>query len=841
MRTISKTVNLTDKLSILVMFAVLSALIVLGVYFDTFLKESYLESTKKRMLHGYQRLAYNLDNIESELMEGIAFIKTDEGMLASIDLVNNYQDKDDYNAVLLDEEKQHIASQLLDRVKLSFNDDIMLYDRNGELIASVTKEPRGYLLQFVSYEGGEPLLYSRYENEAFYRRSRYAPHARVPFKHTAYYTDAELLHGSKITYHAPGKMLIIKSHDTIFEEKTGRPLAHIELSQILDKAYFKTLSLDLDLQISCTSKQRHWDKAPPPLESTGTQRLSIEQTDDAYIGTAYIPTLNGPVYFLASLNKSMLKRVLDANRWQFLGLLALTALVIVLPMRYLLHRGLERPLGALMGQISKIEHRDYSTSRVVKTGDELEAISSNINHLALTVQERETSLQQSQSRLEYLSNHDALTELPNRRYFLQGLRHALALAERNGSQLAVLFLDLDQFKVINDTLGHDVGDELLREVSKRLLRHMRSADTLARIGGDEFNILVENIAGVVEIETFVQKLLEVFDASFSCGGYEISTAASVGIALYPADGTDSVTLIKHADLAMYKAKETRRNSYRFFSQELSARLKERAEKIRALESALEGFTEFALFYQPKVSAASGKIVGVEALIRWKSLLYGFLRPDQFITLAEETNLIIPIGQWVLQQACRDFVMLLEEGYALEHLSINISGVQLLHSDVAATLEETIETTGIRPDQLELEITESYLATDAEEALQTMQRLREMGVSLAIDDFGTGYSSLSYLQHLPVTRIKIDKTFVGGLPYSQENRAIVNAVLALAKSFGLSVTAEGVESEEQFVFLKEAKCDEIQGYFCAMPMALNDFKAFYRETDAKGEHNCPPQT
>jgi EAL domain-containing protein (putative c-di-GMP-specific phosphodiesterase class I) len=286
-----------------------------------------------------------------------------------------------------------------------------------------------------------------------------------------------------------------------------------------------------------------------------------------------------------------------------------------------------------------------------------------------------------------------------------------------------------------------------------------------------------------------------------------------------------MTLIKNADLAMYKSKEKGRNRHTFFSKKLSDFLEERTRQTRALISAVEKNDEFTLLYQPKVSLHNGRTTAVEALIRWHSPELGFVPTEHFIALAEETRLIIPVGEWVLKQACSDFVRLLEEGCDLEHISINVSSIQLMHSDMTASLKRVIAATGIAANQIELEITESYIATNTQKVMQTLHDIRAMGINLAIDDFGTGYSSMSYLQKLPVTRLKIDKSFTDGLPDSSEHVAITKAIIALAKTFDLEITAEGVETAQQVALLKQEQCDEVQGYFYSKPLSIDALKAF----------------
>lgn len=819
--------NLSSKLSFLVIFGVFVSVGVLGFYFDGFLKETYLESTNKRMQHGFKRLSSDMTQVIKELKEGVSFVKSEEAILASIELINNYQDKEDYNAVLLDEEKKIIAQELLNKVKLSLNHEIALYDHNEELIAFVIERPEGYHLNFISYDKGRLLLYSKYEEDDCYEPNADHSYLKGYFKHQSYYSP-DVADKGTVTYHLHAEHIAVRSHMSIFEERTEAILGHIEMSHLFTNAYFETLSNDLGLNISTSTGEGHAAYAHLLTEADMVKRLEIVQTETEYLAAAKLETRDGWFYYIVMLDKELLLKTLRQNRQQLLIIMSVVTLIVLLLLRFLFRKGLAAPLEHLMSQVSKIENYDYSPSELVRTGDELEMISRNVNQLSTTIQERERALTESQQELEYLSNHDSLTDLPNRRFFMLRLDHAIKQAKRHRNKLAVMFLDLDEFKHVNDTLGHDVGDRLLVEVSERLSRTVRASDTLARIGGDEFNILIEDIATVRDIEVVVEKILADFKIPFVCNDHEISTTASIGIALYPDDGTDTLTLIKHADLAMYQSKSEGRNNYSFFSSHLAEYIEERTTYINAMKASLNAScSEFHLLYQPKVSLHTGKISGMEALARWHSITLGFVRPDKFITMAEETNMIIPLGEWIMEQAFRDFMTLQREGCYLEKVSVNVSSVQLLNSDMVRTVKRAIQHTGIKPQQVELEITESYIASHEEKVLETLQEFRKMKVDLAIDDFGTGYSSMSYLQKLPVTRLKIDKSFVDELPGSDESIAIARAIIALAKTFNLAITAEGVEKENQLDFLGIAGCDEVQGYFYAKPLTLEAFEEYYQ--------------
>lgn len=777
--------NLASRLSLLVALAVLLVLLVVGGYFDKFLRQTFLDATAERMLHAYQRLGSNLSQIEYELDYGTNFAQTDERLIASTELINRYEDPDNYNTFLIDEEKKSLAQELLSRVKLSFNNDIALYGQNDELIAFASRLGNSYQLGYVTRAGGVLRIKVRSESQAEYTNGQLPANSNITLTHQMLYSPEQARHGHVITYHRTSGALVVKAHQTVFDQTSGHQIAHLELSRLLDTAYFKRLSEDLDLNVTLLFD-------PPDVASwTNLKKLGVlddlrpQAVASQYLSVAQLPVIEGVAYFQVALDKSLHTHQVNTNRLRFLLLQVLLATGVLLLMRQFIRRTLTQPLGSLMDQIRSIERGDYLMMPPVATGDELEAISSSINTLATAVQEREKSLERARKEQEFLSNHDALTGLPNRRFFAQRLEHALDLSRRQHAELAVFFLDLDQFKLVNDTLGHHVGDELLVQVAQRLQAHVRATDTLARIGGDEFNVLIEQVRDVTEVEIIVSKYLELFRDPFMCAGEPLQATVSIGIAMYPRDGADSVSLLKHADLAVYKSKESGRDAYSFYSLDLSQRARRRAELIHALNQAIQAGDQFALVYQPKVSAQTGTVVSVEALIRWNSPQYGLVSPAQFVPLAEETGQILEIGAWVINQATHDLAYLLAQGVQLNHMSVNVSNVQLRGQQLSDTVREALERHRLQPQLLELEITESYIARDARQAIAALEGFRAMGLQLAIDDFGTGYSSMSYLHKLPFTRIKIDKSFIDGLPSNNDNVSITRAILALAKNFGLA--------------------------------------------------------
>ncbi len=432
-----------------------------------------------------------------------------------------------------------------------------------------------------------------------------------------------------------------------------------------------------------------------------------------------------------------------------------------------------------------------------------------------------SAIKQSQEQLNHLAHHDPLTDLPNRLLFSARLSHAIEHARRSQTHVAVLYLDLDRFKNVNDTLGHPVGDQLLQMVAWRMREHLRECDTVARLGGDEFVVTLDRVEDASEVTAVAQKLLDVFDEPFVVADNELHLGASIGIAMFPEDGNDMATLLKNADAAMYLSKEEGRNTFRFYTTELSASAEERFHLEVGLRHALDR-GEFCVFYQPLVDMSSGSIVAAEALLRWRHPEYGLVAPDRFIPLAEDTGLIVPIGEWVLREACQQFVSWRKQGLGLKRVSVNISGVQVQRGDLVGTVQRIVRETGIESGCLELEITESQLMKEPEQATATLDGLQALGVELAIDDFGTGYSSLGYLKRFPLDNLKVDKSFVHDIATDANDAAIVRAVIALAENLQLRVTAEGVETEAQKDFLLTHGCKLAQGWLFGRPMQATEF-------------------
>ena len=424
-------------------------------------------------------------------------------------------------------------------------------------------------------------------------------------------------------------------------------------------------------------------------------------------------------------------------------------------------------------------------------------------------------------KMAHLAQHDFLTDLPNRLLLNDRLMQTIAMARRTRKQLAVLFMDLDRFKTINDSLGHLVGDKLLQSVAQRLTACVRGSDTVSRQGGDEFIVLLADVENANAAGHSATKILTALAENHSIAEHDLNVTLSIGISVFPDDGEDAETLLKNADAAMYHAKENGRNNYQFFKQEMNERAVERQSLEGSLRQALAR-QEFVLHYQPKVNLKTGVITGAEALIRWVHPVRGLLYPKQFVPIAEETGLIVPIGQWALREACRQAKAWQNDGHRPIPVAVNISAVEFRREQLLADIEDILRDTGLEPRYLEIELTESVLVHDIESTMTALVALKVLGVQLAIDDFGTGYSSLSYLRQFPIDTLKIDQSFVHDIAAENSDVTIVSAVIGLGNSLKLRVIAEGVETPKQLTFLQAEYCEEGQGFYFSHPVDADAF-------------------
>ena len=430
---------------------------------------------------------------------------------------------------------------------------------------------------------------------------------------------------------------------------------------------------------------------------------------------------------------------------------------------------------------------------------------------------RNTELNQQKAQYDHLAHHDRLTNLPNRMLFFDRLEQAIRKAKRHGTSFAVLFIDLDNFKQINDSFGHQVGDDVLRSLSLRLKDNIREADTMARLGGDEFTFIMESLQNSNQAATVASKLIVAIQHPIRISGHEFYLTTSIGISLYPQDGVNPHELLKNADAAMYRAKEEGRNTFQFYTEDMTSQAVRRITMESNLRQALE-HQELALHYQPQICLDTGRLIGMEALIRWPQEKLGMIPPGEFIPVAEQTGLIIPLSEWVLRTACSQWSEWIRMGFKPGLIAVNLSGkqphIEGLLSQVVAILEET----GFDPHCLELEITESFIMRESGKYIPILNRFRALGIKLTIDDFGTGYSSMDYLKRLPISKLKIDRSFIKDIPNDQNDAAISRAMIALGKSLNLRVLAKGVETEAQSRFLKTEGCDEVQGFLFARPLS-----------------------
>jgi diguanylate cyclase (GGDEF)-like protein/PAS domain S-box-containing protein len=440
----------------------------------------------------------------------------------------------------------------------------------------------------------------------------------------------------------------------------------------------------------------------------------------------------------------------------------------------------------------------------------------------------EQRLRENEARLDYLAHHDALTRLPNRLLFHDRLQHAMAKAARSREQVAVLFIDLDRFKNINDSLGHEAGDRFLKGVADRLSGSIRRGDTVARLGGDEFVVVIERVKDIRAVAAVAEKIGHDLSQGISIGDHELFAGASIGIALFPDDGQDVDALMQCADTAMYRAKERGRNTYQFYTTEMNSRAKRKLFLESDLRRALAQ-QHLQVLYQPQFHLESQRLAGVEALVRWQHPELGTLMPGDFIPVAEETGLIVPLGSWVMHTACAQNRSWQRAGYTRVKMAVNLSARQFRQHDLVDNVADILESTALAPEYLELELTESAAMDDPEASIATLARLSQHGVALAIDDFGTGYSSLSYLKRFPIDKLKIDRSFVRDITTDANDAAIAASTIALAQAMNLRVTAEGVETRDQMSMLREQGCDDAQGFYYGPAVRAEEFVRYLKRT------------
>lgn len=541
---------------------------------------------------------------------------------------------------------------------------------------------------------------------------------------------------------------------------------------------------------------------------------------------------------LSSLNK---------KRFHQLGIAAavfLLSLIVALLLSRKVQKVISDPIRDLTDTVRKItETQRYDLRVISNTEDEIGSLGQDFNRMIEQIQSRDSELLKAHQllenkvrertaelldltkKLEYQAYHDSLTGLPNRTTFDSSLQKGINFCSHRDEGLTVMFLDLDRFKDINDSLGHEMGDQLLVEISDRLSRNLRSSDMLARLGGDEFAVLIMEACPKTATKV-ATKLIEAIRQPIPIDGYKLQVTTSIGISMYPTDGKDAATILKHADMAMYAAKGAGKNQLRFFAAEMNQQSERRLQLEIKLHHAIRD-NQFKLYYQPKWCSRTDQITGVEALIRWYDPEEGFISPAEFIPLAEDCGLISAIDQWVLQRACREIGQLSEQQHSFS-LSVNCSPANLIQQDLDKRIEKTLNETLFPAHRLELEITETVLASENNTLLNQLHAIRKLGVSLSIDDFGVAYSSLSRLKKLPITTLKIDRSFIQDIGQDQDDEVIVKTMIDMAHNLNLAVVAEGVETEQQYRYVVEHQCDHIQGFLLGKPMPLNQLEALLKQ-------------
>ncbi|MDH5285484.1 MAG: EAL domain-containing protein [Betaproteobacteria bacterium] len=644
------------------------------------------------------------------------------------------------------------------------------------------------------------------------------------------------------------------AYATVLDAK-GKPIAERRFGETMGEAAVPPLPPDTsaprlgqvrDLEHSIGGRRFLELYAPVGASGAGEAAKAIATaTDAAGKGAA------APIGYLR-LGLSF-DRERDEMTAQILGTLTVILLLTVVAViaSLLLTRRLVAPIRRLMRASRAVGSGRLDVYVPATSSDEMGLLTHTFNHMTQRLSESQAEVANYQRTLEdkvaqrtkelevatahayKLAQHDILTGLPNRSLLNQRLRQIFAQAQRSGLQVACLFLDFDHFKRINDTLGHDAGDQLLQSIAQRLTTAVRESDTVARLGGDEFVVILPGLDpahATFEIMTVLQRVRDSFQAPFRLADQTPTLTCSIGVSVYPLDAVDPVTLIKQADTAMYAAKEAGRNAYRFYTADMNARVQQRLQLETDMRRGLMD-DEFFLVYQPQIDLSSGRACGVEALLRWRDPTRGVVSPAEFIPIAEESGMIQALGARVLRDACRQVIQWHRQNMLLR-LSVNLSVQQLQHESWLSVVEEALSSTGLPAHYLDLEITESVIITHPERAVATLVRLKQMGVSITVDDFGTGYSSLSYLARLPLQGVKIDQRFVRGLEQNRNDEAITQAIIALSHSLGLRVIAEGVETAAQLEYLRRHGCEEAQGFLIARPLEAPELRQWFLRNESE---------
>ncbi|RLA76226.1 MAG: GGDEF domain-containing protein [Epsilonproteobacteria bacterium] len=813
-----KSISVKSKLISYSLFLIIFSTLTMGFITDNYIHTFFHKNAKKQLQEVFFSIAKNLKNIEKNLIRSVYITSKDESIIASLNIIQNYKSD-------LFDEKKRIVNILLNDSEHSAQDHIAIYDSQYKLLAFVDREKQNNIQGFVSYKDSKAIYHTKKIDSNLPYTSSEAPKHFLKFIKISKRIGPYELQSGGIEFKNINNTLnmgithpivhkVSKNTNNIIGYISTENFVHIneindELGEInVDIQYYFNNNKDFKILTN------NYTDSPLLFSKYDVEELTLKTDNETFSSAVRTALHNGHMLITASTSNLDAKTSLDKNRTTLIIFVSIIVIVSILISLLLINSVIIIPLRRLVSGVDIIANGDYSQKIEIKRNDEFGIISNRFNEMADKIAKREKDL-------DSMVHQDILTKIPNRIMFNERLDDALSRAKRLNKKLAVFFLDLDEFKTINDTLGHDFGDRLLIQVANNLVHVMRKNDLLARIGGDEFNVLIEDLDSVIVAEEIAQKLLKQLSIPIILGDRKVDITASIGISIYPLDAKNTTTLLKNADLAMYDAKAAGKNRYKFFNEELSLTLQNRSVMLNELKSALAK-NELELYYQPKFSLKDGSIFGAEALIRWKSKKLGFTSPDNFISLAEESGEIVSIGKWVIEQACKDFSIWQKKGLNIQQVSVNVSNIQFAKDDVVKIVKNALEVNNIDAKHLEVEITESYVNENSKDALTVLNNLRSLGVDLAMDDFGTGYSSMSYLKRLPLTRLKIDKSFIDDIPHDKDDVEITKIIVALAKVMNLSITAEGIETLEQMHFLQELECDEGQGYICSKPLPVEQF-------------------
>jgi len=529
------------------------------------------------------------------------------------------------------------------------------------------------------------------------------------------------------------------------------------------------------------------------------------------------------IYISDFAMKSELKKIIIDTLFNTIAISLLLIVTLVIMIRFFVLK----PLSDIIDVINKNDDGIPFDRVPVNGPKEISALSNTINRMIDTIKISKKAFEKQSEAIQYQAHHDALTGLPNRYLFNDRLTHGLEKAKRNHTQIAILFIDLDNFKEINDSLGHEIGDEILKVVTQKLYDTIRKEDTLARLGGDEFTIMLEDLKQGQEASVLASKITSSLNTPIVIQSHQLYISSSIGISLYPDNGLSSQDLLKYADAAMYKAKKEGKNNFQYYSIEMTEQALEKVLMETKIREALKN-KEFVVYYQPQFNAGSNKLIGMEALVRWQSPTMGFMPPAKFISIAEISGLIVELDRFVMKEAMTQLSHWYKQGLKPGVLAMNLTIKQLHQQDFVSIFEQLIKQTECKPPWLELEVTESQIMINPEKNINTLIKIIDDGVKLSLDDFGTGYSSLSYLKKLPITKLKIDQSFIRNLSNGDEDASIVKAVIALANSLDLEIIAEGVETKEQKSFLMKNGCNNIQGYLYSKPIPADEMEQYLKK-------------